>query len=79
MENRECRDILFCLLFTASVLAMAAIAIYGFSKGAPNRLLYPYDPDGKACGLDFTDRPYIMFPVPSLQCISKSVCVSKCP
>lgn len=44
MENRECRDILFCLLFTASVLAMAAIAIYGFSKGAPNRLLYPYDP-----------------------------------
>jgi len=60
---------------------MAALAIYGYREGKPNRLTYPYDPDGNACGLDTPtlDYPFIYFPVPHPKIISRSVCLKTCP
>ena len=46
LENRSCNDILCCLLFTAAVVAMFVIGIYGYVKGEPSRLFIPYDSDG---------------------------------
>jgi len=67
------------------MVLMVGIAGYGLKNGKPNRLLYPYDPDTKACGFnngagyDYTDYKYMYFPVPSLSVTSRNVCVKKCP
>jgi len=81
IEDRECRDILCCLLFIASCVALVAIAIVGWSNGHPARLAYPYDPDGRACGSSagVQNAPYIYLAVPFLNYLNHSTCVSSCP
>jgi len=44
-EDRSCTDIIICLLFCASVGAMIAFSIAGYSKGNPKKLTVPYDSD----------------------------------
>lgn len=51
-----------------------------------NRLLVPYDPDGKGCGIDYPDFPYIFFASPhhdvqklEIQSLWVTTCVSECP
>lgn len=46
IEQRTCQDLLFCLFFTAAVIAMFVIGIYGYSNGDPTRLAIPYDSSG---------------------------------
>lgn len=47
------------------------IGILAFFKGIKstnlgnfNRLLVPYDPDGKGCGIDYPDYPFVFFASP---------------
>lgn len=86
IDKRSCTDIPCCLLFILSILAMIAIAASGFSKGTPVRLTYPYDSDGKSCGEDYPDKPYIYFTVPyynsagvldktTMKYLNKTICV----
>jgi choline transporter-like protein 2/4/5 len=87
IENRHCTDILFCLLFMAFIVGCVVVASFGFSKGNPNLVLYPYDEDGNQCGLgSATQYPYIYFynTLDNLNNynttgIAQGVCVTTCP
>jgi len=43
VDNRECRDILCCLLFIAASITLGALFIYGVSTGKPSQLMTPFD------------------------------------
>lgn len=45
--DRNCTDVLCCLIFIAFLVAMGALGAYGFAKGNPLLLLTPWDADGK--------------------------------
>ncbi len=45
--DRGCTDLLCCLIFTVSFVAMFVVAIYSFSTGKPEYVLAPMDPDGQ--------------------------------
>jgi hypothetical protein len=66
-------------LFIANIIVCIAIAITGYEKGTPSRLAAAYDPDTKACGLDYPDYPYIYFPILSPDYYNYTVCVKECP
>jgi choline transporter-like protein 2/4/5 len=87
IENRGCTDILFCLLFIIFIGGCVVIASFGFSKGNPNLVLYPYDEDGVQCGISKGLKyPYLYFydTVENIESfdtsgIAQGVCVSNCP
>ena len=82
IANRHCTDILCCLIFTAFFAAMIGCGIYGFSKGDPLLLTYPYDSSGNQCGApddDAEDYSHLYFPAPHLDYVDLSVCVDECP
>lgn len=82
MEDRKCRDVIWCLIFLALLGAMGYAGAIGLMKGDPNLLAAPFDKDGHQCGLDdgyesfpkiyisnfLTDPSEITF-----------VCVKECP
>ena len=87
-QDRGCTDILFCLLFIAFIVGMVVVAILGFTQGNPNLLIYPYDENGRSCGLNITGYPYIYFYNAVQQLawggnssliMSQSFCVASCP
>lgn len=69
------------MIFILSTLAFIAVGAYGLRNGSPKRLTYPYDPDGKACGLDsgYENAKFLYFPVPNINFVGRSVCVEACP
>lgn len=58
---------------------MLCIGIFAWSQGNFKRLTKAYDPDGKGCGVDYPDYPYIYFASPSIDSLWVTVCVSECP
>ena len=87
-ENRKCRDCLCCLILLIFIIGCALVALMGFTKGKPIRLLYGYDEDGKACGYDkgYEDYPYLYFynvltnlKKLNFDRIINAVCVKDCP
>lgn len=40
------------------------ISIYAWSTGNFKKLTTAYDPDGKGCGIDYPEYPYIYFASP---------------
>jgi hypothetical protein len=46
-SRRKCTDFIFGILVVLYTLGMIAVAIYGFVKGNPYKLLSPTDDDGK--------------------------------
>jgi hypothetical protein len=87
IENRSCRDILCCLLFTAFLLGMAFVGIYGLVLGDPSIVLYPYDEDGRQCGTgNNTEYKYIYLYTAAqdlrtldLTFTDNAFCVKTCP
>ena len=59
-ENRKCRDILCCIIFIIFLVGCIIIALLGFLMGKPQKILYSYDEDGNACGLDKGYEDYKM-------------------
>lgn len=47
LTDRGCTDLLCCLLFTITFVALFGIGIYCFSVGQPKYVYTPMDPDGK--------------------------------
>ena len=67
---------------------MVAVGILGFTKGNPNLLIYPYDENGRACGLQVQGYPYIYFYNAVAQLsfsgnssliLGQSFCTASCP
>jgi hypothetical protein len=66
---------------------MVIVTILGFSQGNPNLVLYPYDEDGRQCGLNgLKEYPYLYFYEAvsnykdiNITNIVQGVCVSECP
>ena len=55
------------------------IAIYSWNYGNFKKLTHAYDPDGKGCGVDYPNYPYIYFASPHADSLWVTVCVSACP
>lgn len=63
-------------------MATLGLAVHAFQLGNPRLLATPYDPNGRACGVDkgVKDYPYIYFTNPtSVATLYETVCVKKCP
>eukprot|EP00117_Sycon_ciliatum_P016898 scpid45268/ scgid16126/ Choline transporter-like protein 2; Solute carrier family 44 member 2 len=63
VKERSCTDVICLLLFILTWIAMLAVAIVGFAKGDPTRLLAPVDSAGNRCGYTpgYKDRKYLLF------------------
>ena len=77
-RDRECTDVLCCLVFLAFIVATVGLAAWGFKDGDPQKLLTPFDSYGNQCGKSagYEDYPIKYFdslPEPG------AVCVSECP
>lgn len=82
LENRQCRDILCCLLFIANVLAMLFVFQESYANNNLNRMVAGYDMSKKACGVDYTDYKYVYFPkftTSAKTWIERRICVKACP
>jgi hypothetical protein len=58
---------------------MLGIATYSWVYGNFKQFTYAYDPDGKGCGIDYPQYPYIYFASPHVDSLWVTVCVSACP
>lgn len=79
--NRECRDLLCCLLFVAAIGGMIYLGVYGYSKGNPSVIWRGVDQNGVACGnadVGTLNYPYLYFTNP-ISSITMRACVDKCP
>lgn len=87
-ESRKCRDCICCIIFIIFLIGCIIIALLGFILGKPEKILYSYDEDGKACGLDEGYENYKMLYFYNvienvqnlkLEKIVNAFCVEKCP
>jgi len=79
--ERSCTDPLCCLIFLAFIGGMIGIAGYAITKGNPGLIGRGYDADGKMCGVDigYEDYPYLYFPMPHPDHLTRTVCLKTCP
>lgn len=64
-DKRSKTDCLCFVIFVLFSVAMLAIGIYAWTNGNFKKLTNAYDPDGKGCGVDYPNSPYIYFAQPS--------------
>ena len=50
IKSRSCTDVLCLLLLLVFVGGWAAVSVYGFQNGDPERLIYPSNSRGEICG-----------------------------
>ncbi|KAK3017564.1 hypothetical protein RJ639_006631 [Escallonia herrerae] len=55
-HNRQCRDLVFLVIFIAFWVAMIVNSSFGFNQGNPLRLTYGLDYKGNVCGDKHADR-----------------------
>lgn len=46
------------------MIGLFGMGILAWTQGNFDKLSTPYDPDGKGCGVDYPDYPYIYFASP---------------
>lgn len=63
-EQRKVTDIFCLIVFGLFNFAMLGIAIHAWTSNNFSKLTTPYDPDGKGCGIDYPDYPFIYFASP---------------
>jgi len=92
-HHGNCTDIPCCILWVLCLIALIAVALYGFAKGNPKRLHHGIQFDGEVCGvgINVTSKPYLYFCPPtdwlggSLAAagfnlnVDYPVCVAACP
>jgi len=63
MQNRRCTDILCIFVFLGFVAAAVFVGIYSVENGDPDRILTPYDADGRFCGKtpEVAEYPYLWY------------------
>lgn len=64
-NRRKCTDLFCCILLAILILAMFVLAIYCWSTNGFSKLTTPYDAEGKGCGTDYPEYPYIYFVSPN--------------
>ena len=87
MKDRRCTDFLFTVLFLAFVVVFGWVCNQGFQNGKPLTLLSPVDFDGKLCGVDYPDHPFLYFiitpdkntPLPDIDIEYRAICIKECP
>jgi len=62
--DRKKTDVVCLIIFLVFNIVMLGIAIYSWTNGKFSKLTTPYDPDGKGCGVDYPNYPYIYFASP---------------
>ncbi len=78
-EKRSCTDSCCLFIFFLLTIAIFGVAVYSWSYGNFKKLTNAYDPDGKGCGVDYPNYPYIYFVSPHADSLWVTVCVSACP
>jgi hypothetical protein len=48
--DRQCTDILFCILFIVFCVGMIGVSGFALATGEPSKALTPFDSDGNLCG-----------------------------
>ncbi|XP_006004880.1 choline transporter-like protein 5 isoform X2 [Latimeria chalumnae] len=92
IHNRQCTDVLCCVLFIVIILGYIVLGIVAWVHGDPRKVVYPTDSNGQFCGQQGTsnENKTILFyfnilkcasPIVliNLQCPTTQLCVSKCP
>ncbi|XP_070581822.1 choline transporter-like protein 2 isoform X2 [Ptychodera flava] len=91
IANRGCTDIICCILFLLFISGMFVIGYFGWSRGDPNKLIYPTDSRGRICGYDdgLENKTNLFFfdllacadttTLLELACPTPQVCVNSCP
>ena len=82
LENRRCTDCLCCLIFVAFVICWIGAGLYGYSRGDPKLLTYPFDSDGNQCGRPSSNTEnyqYVYWPFPIPGSFDVMVCLKACP
>lgn len=78
--NRECTDIICCLVFLAFLVGMVAVSGYGMVYGDPRLFLTMWDADGRPCGMknetadppyDYSEYPFLYFPIIDVEAAKK--------
>ena len=66
--DRECTDLICCLVFLAFLVGMVAVSGFGIVYGDPQRFLIMWDADERGCGnhTEAIDYPYLYFPMINL-------------
>jgi hypothetical protein len=86
--NRGCTDVIFCLIFIVFLMAMVAVAGFGWWSGEPSKIMYFYDEDSRQCGLGvLKSYPYLYLyaavselkKVNTASFSAKAFCVKTCP
>ena len=80
-SNRECRDVLCCLLFVANIVAMIYVTIHAYVQGDIDRIYRGIDGAGNICGQkdsDTENMPYVYFYNP-FDVYLYRICVDECP
>ncbi len=76
-KDRKCTDLFCFIILVVFVLIMFIFGIYSWTSGNFKKLTTPYDSDGKGCGLDYPDYPYIYFASPHID-VTLSIKISPC-
>ena len=59
---------------------MVAVGVYAVEHGDPARVMAPLDADGKFCGIDYPDYPYLYYQdIDHAVWFPWAVCVRECP
>jgi len=54
IDKRECTDVLCCLLFSMTMIAVLVMGVYGYVNGNVLKLIGPLDGVKNFCGVDTT-------------------------
>lgn len=77
--NRECRDVICCLLFLAAIVAMIYLGAYGYAQGNVSNIFRGVDQNGRVCGEGTqVNFPYLYLTNP-LNSLNLKACVNMCP
>ena len=66
VEERKCTDVCCLIIFLAITIGLLGLGIYAWTNGNFAKLRTAYDPDGKGCGVDYPQYPYIYFASPNV-------------
>ncbi|KAK4473814.1 hypothetical protein MN116_003148 [Schistosoma mekongi] len=89
-RNRTCTDVPCCVIFSIFIIGFLVVTLWSFAMGDYKRVLYPTNSQGRVCGRDVPDKPYLFFfdlqscfkLGPALVitgCPTPQVCVASCP
>uniref|UniRef100_A0A0X3NM78 Choline transporter-like protein n=2 Tax=Schistocephalus solidus TaxID=70667 RepID=A0A0X3NM78_SCHSO len=88
--SRSCTDVLCCIVFLVFIMGLVVIGGWSYIFGDYRRIILPKDSQGKVCGVDYPDKPKLVFfdllqcfkmgrNITHFGCPTPQVCVEKCP